>query len=213
MSPADLLPDRRAQAEGRAAAAPSTDAQADAAASAAPPLAPPFRAPFPIRSAADVRRIEATPLAEALTVQSTYEIFRNSAAAFGDAPALTFLRTADPDDTPIRWSYRALLGHLQPEHPGPLRHLGLRRVVGRPEGDVVHRAAAGAAGQEVADLAQRDPGAEPGRAAVAGERALAAGLLEAEHLRQHPGGGCRLAQHQRHAVEAADCVLDRDRIA
>ncbi len=46
--------------------------------------APPFAAQHPIRSADDVRRLEATPLAEALTVRSTYEIFRNSAAAFGD---------------------------------------------------------------------------------------------------------------------------------
>jgi fatty-acyl-CoA synthase len=57
----------------------------------------------------DVRRIEAVPLEQALTVKSTYEIFCNSARAFGDRPALTFLRTADPDDTPIQWSYAELL--------------------------------------------------------------------------------------------------------
>ncbi|HEY8027390.1 MAG TPA: acyl-CoA synthetase [Burkholderiaceae bacterium] len=57
----------------------------------------------------DVRRIEATPLEQALTVKSTYEIFCNSARAFGDKTALTFLRSADPDDAPIQWSYAKLL--------------------------------------------------------------------------------------------------------
>ena len=46
--------------------------------------AAPFSASFPIRSLDDVRQLEARPLAEALTVRSTYEIFRNSGAAFGD---------------------------------------------------------------------------------------------------------------------------------
>ena len=74
--------------------------------------AAPFSAPFPIRSIEDVRRLEATPLAEALTVRSTYEIFRNSAAAFGDKTALTFLRSGDPSDEPIRWSYARLLAGI-----------------------------------------------------------------------------------------------------
>ncbi|OZI42697.1 acyl-CoA synthetase [Bordetella genomosp. 5] len=72
----------------------------------------PFRAPFPVRSIEDIRRIEATPLSESLTAQSTYEIFRNAAAAFGDSPALTFLRTADPADEPVRWTYRELLARI-----------------------------------------------------------------------------------------------------
>lgn len=45
----------------------------------------------------------------ALPVRSTYEIFRNCAHAFGNRTALTFLPSADPDDTPIRWSYNELL--------------------------------------------------------------------------------------------------------
>ena len=61
----------------------------------------PFSAPFPVRTAADVQRLAARPLAETLTVQSTYEIFRNAAAAFGDRLALTFLRSADPDEPAI----------------------------------------------------------------------------------------------------------------
>jgi len=77
-----------------------------------PPLAAPFSASFPIRSLDDIRKLEETPLAEALTVRSTYEIFRNSAAAFGDKTALTFLRTGNPDDEPIRWSYAQLLSGI-----------------------------------------------------------------------------------------------------
>ncbi len=69
----------------------------------------PFTAQFPIRTQADVRRLEQTPLAQAITLGTTYDIFRSSAEAFGDKTALTFLRTANPDDDPIRWSYAALL--------------------------------------------------------------------------------------------------------
>ena len=72
----------------------------------------PFTAQFPIRSQADIRRLEQTPLAEALTLRSTYEIFQSSAQAFGDKTALTFLRTANPDDEPIRWSYDELLAGI-----------------------------------------------------------------------------------------------------
>lgn len=74
--------------------------------------AAPFSQAFPVRSMADIRKIEETPLGEALTVRSTYEIFRNSGAAFGDKPALTFLRTGDPADEPIRWSYAELLAGI-----------------------------------------------------------------------------------------------------
>jgi len=74
--------------------------------------AAPFSPSFPIRSIEDVRRLEETPLSEALTVRSTYEIFRNAAAAFGNKTALTFLRSADPADEPIRWSYAELLAGI-----------------------------------------------------------------------------------------------------
>jgi acyl-coenzyme A synthetase/AMP-(fatty) acid ligase len=45
-------------------------------------------------------------------VRSTYEIFRNAGAAFGDKTALTFLRTGNPADAPIRWSYAELLAGI-----------------------------------------------------------------------------------------------------
>ncbi len=72
----------------------------------------PFEPLFPILSAADVERLEAIPLDQALTVQSSYEIFCNSAHAFGDKTALTFLTSADPDQEPIRWSYAELLAGI-----------------------------------------------------------------------------------------------------
>ncbi|HEX8956875.1 MAG TPA: AMP-binding protein, partial [Burkholderiaceae bacterium] len=72
----------------------------------------PFSQRFPIKTIADVERLEAIPLEQSLTVQSTYEIFRNSAQAFGDKTALTFLRTAEPDDEPLRLSYAELFGGI-----------------------------------------------------------------------------------------------------
>jgi fatty-acyl-CoA synthase len=72
----------------------------------------PFRPRFPVRSLADIRRLEETPLERALTVRSTYEIFRNAGAAFGNKTALTFLRTGNPADEPICWSYAELLAGI-----------------------------------------------------------------------------------------------------
>ncbi|MEO8187117.1 MAG: acyl-CoA synthetase [Burkholderiaceae bacterium] len=73
------------------------------------PIHPPFSQSFPIRSIEDVQMLERTPIDVAVPVRSTYEIFRNAAQAFGNRTALTFLPSADPDDTPIRWSYNELL--------------------------------------------------------------------------------------------------------
>jgi fatty-acyl-CoA synthase len=73
------------------------------------PIHPPFAPVTRVLSLDDVRRIEATPLDQALPVRSTYEIFCNSAHAFGDKTALTFLPTAQPGAAAIRWSYRELL--------------------------------------------------------------------------------------------------------
>lgn len=76
------------------------------------PVGAPFRPALPVRSLADIRKLEETPLEQALTVRSTYEIFRNAGHAFGDKTALTFLRTGNPADEPIRWSYAELLSRL-----------------------------------------------------------------------------------------------------
>lgn len=74
-----------------------------------PLSAQPFAAPLSVRSTADVRRLEALPLDQTIAVPSTYALLCNSARAFGSKTALTFLRTADPEATPIRWSYAQLL--------------------------------------------------------------------------------------------------------
>ncbi|WP_435531286.1 acyl-CoA synthetase [Ramlibacter albus] len=66
----------------------------------------PFAPAFPVRSLAEVKRLDELPLPQ---VRSTYEVIRNSALAFGEKTAVTFLRTADPADPPLRWSYRELL--------------------------------------------------------------------------------------------------------
>ena len=76
------------------------------------PTAEPFRQPFSIRSIEDVQRIEETPLEETVRPQSTYELFCNSAAAFGDKVALRFLATLEPDATPTTLSYAQLLGEI-----------------------------------------------------------------------------------------------------
>lgn len=84
-----------------------------------------FKAPFPIRSMADVCRLEVAQLADVLTVKSTYEIFRRSAETFGDKTALTFLRTANPDDEPLQWSYAELLAGIH-QTANLLHRIGLR---------------------------------------------------------------------------------------
>ncbi len=89
-----------------------------------PPLHSPFAPGAPVRSLQDVERLEARPLAEALPVQSTYEIFVNSAAAFGDKTALAFLPAADPAAEPIRWSYAQLLTGIH-QTANLLHHLGV----------------------------------------------------------------------------------------
>jgi fatty-acyl-CoA synthase len=68
-----------------------------------------FSQKFPIHGLADVRRLEQTPLARALPVQSTYELLCNSAQAFGEKTALTFLSTAQTDCVPVQLSCRELL--------------------------------------------------------------------------------------------------------
>lgn len=69
----------------------------------------PFSSSLKVRSIEDVHRLEEEPLEKVLTVRSTYEIFRNSAHAFGDKTALTFLTSGNPADEPIRWSYNQVL--------------------------------------------------------------------------------------------------------
>ena len=68
-----------------------------------------FALSFPIRSIDDVRRLEETPFPHALTTRSTYEILCNSAQAFSEKTALTFLHSGDPTVEPTCWSFAQLL--------------------------------------------------------------------------------------------------------
>jgi len=72
----------------------------------------PFAPSFPIRSEADVRRLEEIPLEQAFTERSTYDIFCSSARVFGDKTALTFLHSARPEEEVTRWSYAELLAGI-----------------------------------------------------------------------------------------------------
>jgi fatty-acyl-CoA synthase len=79
----------------------------------------------PITCMQDVRNLESRPLNEALKVQSTYEVFVNSAASFGEKTALTFLLTAEPNDEPIRWSFVKLLKGIH-QTANALHSLGVK---------------------------------------------------------------------------------------
>ncbi len=85
---------------------------------------PPFASPPSIRSLADIERLEAVALDTAVPVKTTYEIFCNSAHAFGDKTALAFLHSADPEDEPVRWSYRELLAGIH-QTANALHRLGV----------------------------------------------------------------------------------------
>lgn len=68
-----------------------------------------FQSLHPIKSIKDIRSLEETPLSEAYDVKSTYELFVNSAKAFGDKTALRFLKTGLPGDDTLTLSYQELL--------------------------------------------------------------------------------------------------------
>jgi fatty-acyl-CoA synthase len=63
----------------------------------------------PVQSLADIHRIEATPLAQAVPWASTYDLIRASAQAHAEQPALTFLHTGQPGGASTTWTYRSLL--------------------------------------------------------------------------------------------------------
>jgi fatty-acyl-CoA synthase len=63
----------------------------------------------PVQSLADIHRIEATPLAQAVPWASTYDLIRASAQVHAEQPALTFLHTGQPGGKSTTWTYRDLL--------------------------------------------------------------------------------------------------------
>ena len=58
-----------------------------------------------VPNAADVAAFEATPYAERIAAQSTYEALQLGAARDPDAPAIHFLPNADPGEPPLTLSY------------------------------------------------------------------------------------------------------------
>jgi fatty-acyl-CoA synthase len=63
----------------------------------------------PVQALADIHRIEATPLAEAMPWASTYALIRASAELHAEQAALTFLHTGQPGGAATTWTYRSLL--------------------------------------------------------------------------------------------------------
>lgn len=84
----------------------------------------------PVQSLADIRRIEATPLTQAIPWPSTYDLIRASAEAHAEQPALTFLQTGAPGGPASTWSYQRLLqGIHQTANLLHSLHLGPQDVV------------------------------------------------------------------------------------
>jgi len=63
-------------------------------------------------SAADVRAFEASPYADRIAAESTYEALRLGAAHNPDAPAVKFLANADPADAPVVISHRDFVARV-----------------------------------------------------------------------------------------------------
>src|ERR1700758_1796668 len=61
---------------------------------------------------AEVRAFEATPYADRIAAQSTYEAIKLGAARDGDAPAIQFLPNADPAEHPVVISYRDFVARV-----------------------------------------------------------------------------------------------------
>lgn len=64
------------------------------------------------RSAADVEAFEQTPYAERIAAESTYDALKIGASIDPNAPAIQFLPTASPDDTPIVITHAQFLARV-----------------------------------------------------------------------------------------------------
>src|SRR5690606_9982614 len=60
----------------------------------------------------DIVAIEAHPYDELVTARNLYDLFLATARHGGDRPALTVLRSPDPDDVGIALTHRELLGEI-----------------------------------------------------------------------------------------------------
>ncbi|NDG39126.1 MAG: acyl-CoA synthetase [Betaproteobacteria bacterium] len=66
----------------------------------------------PLRNSADVLAFEATPYAERIAAQSTYEALQLGAARSPDAPAIQFLPKVDADQEPVVISHRQFFARV-----------------------------------------------------------------------------------------------------
>ena len=78
-----------------------------------------------IKSLADVRQIEQTPLSARDLPASTYALIQRTAAAQPDAPALSFILQGTADETAYRLNYAELLGKIT-QTANAFHRLGLR---------------------------------------------------------------------------------------
>jgi fatty-acyl-CoA synthase len=65
-----------------------------------------------LASDADLRAFEAVPYTERIAAASTYEALRIGSGRDPEAPAIQFLRNADPDDEPVTLSHRAFFARV-----------------------------------------------------------------------------------------------------
>ena len=65
-----------------------------------------------LRTPAELAAFEATPYAERIKAGSTYEALTIGAALSPEAPALRFLKSADPDETPLTISHAACIARV-----------------------------------------------------------------------------------------------------
>ena len=64
------------------------------------------------RNAAELTAFEATPYADRIMAQSTYEALQIGAAIDPDAAAIRFLTKADPEETPVTISYAQFIARV-----------------------------------------------------------------------------------------------------
>jgi len=66
----------------------------------------------PVLTIADIGAIEARPYDELVTALNLHDLFRATALHVPDRPALTVLRSANPDDVGVSLTHRELLGEI-----------------------------------------------------------------------------------------------------
>ena len=89
-----------------------------------PQVNPPLRAVRVVRTMDDIRELEKTPLADAMTVHTSYELIHNAKQAYGDKPALTLMHTGDPKGPSTTWTYDTLFAKVT-QYANVLHALGL----------------------------------------------------------------------------------------